>query len=101
MQVTDRHGERVGGIVRRGRLRQAQEQLDHLLHLVLVRAPVSDHRSLDFSGRVLDHLATSFDGGKHGDTTRVAKLECASRVARIEDVLDNDVLRLAFRESRG
>jgi hypothetical protein len=51
MQVADRHRERVGGVVRRGRFRQTEQQLDHLLHLMFFRPAVADHGPLDL-GRV-------------------------------------------------
>jgi hypothetical protein len=54
MHVTDGDGERVGGIVRRRRRRQAEEQLDHVLHLLFFSAPVADHCPLDFGRRVFD-----------------------------------------------
>ena len=54
MQVADRHGQGIGGVVRRRRLRQAEQQLDHLLHLVLLGPAVAHDRALDLGGRVLD-----------------------------------------------
>ena len=46
MQMTDRDRERVGGIVRRRRRVEAQQQPDHLLHLRLLGAAVADTASL-------------------------------------------------------
>jgi hypothetical protein len=71
MQMTDRHRQRVGSIVRRRGLRQPEQQLDHLLHLMLLRAAVADDRPLDLGRRVLDDVAAGLDGREHRDAAGV------------------------------
>jgi len=60
--MTDRHGECVRGIERRRRRLQAEQQLDHLLNLVLLGAAVSDDGPLHFGRAVLEHGAASLHG---------------------------------------
>ena len=47
--MTDSDSERVGGVVRRGRRGEAENQLHHLLHLVLLGTAVPDDGALDVS----------------------------------------------------
>src|SRR5687767_3457311 len=100
MQMTDGHGERVGGVVRRRRFVETEQQLDHLLHLVLLGAAVTDHRPLDLGRCVLDDLASRFDGGKDGDAARVSELQRAPGVDGVKQALDGDALGTAGGEPR-
>ena len=100
MQMTDRHGQRVGGVVRRRRLRQAEQQLDHLLHLVLLGAAVADDRALDLRRRVLDDRAARLDGGEHRDAARMPELQRAADVDGVKEVLDRHAVGPARREQR-
>ena len=54
VQVTNGNGQRVGRVVRRRHRRQAEQQLHHLLDLVLLGPAVTDDRALDLGRRVLD-----------------------------------------------
>ena len=47
MGVADRHRQRVGGVVRRGKLRQPEQSPDHDLDLALLGAAVPGHGLLD------------------------------------------------------
>src|SRR5690348_4731669 len=98
MQMTDRHCERVGGVVRRGGGIEAKEQLHHPLHLRLLRAPVADDGALHLGGCVLDDLAARFDGGEHRDAARVPQLQRAARVGRMKQVLDGHAIGAAGRQ---
>ena len=90
MKVADRNGERVGRVEWRGRLGEAEQQLNHRLHLPFFGAAVSDHRLLHFGGRVFDDRHARFNGREHGDAARVAKPQRASRVGRVKQVFDGD-----------
>ena len=85
---------------------EAEQQLDHLLDLVLLRAAVADDRALDLGRRVLDDRQARFRRREQRDAARVSELERAPHVARVEDVLDRDavgpmVRRAALRARRG
>ena len=88
MQVANRHGQRVGGVVRRGRFRKAEQQLDHLLHLVLFGATVADHRALDLGAGVYSTTGQpALDRGQHGDAARVPELQRGAGVDGVKDRL--------------
>ena len=94
--MADGDRQRVGRIVRRRDGGQTEKQLDHLLDLRLLRAPVSDNRPLDLGRRVLDDRKPGLRGREHRHAARVAELQRAAHVRRIEDVLDGDRIRAAF-----
>lgn len=98
VQMADRDGDRVCRVVRRRRLLEAEQQLDHLLHLVLVRAAIADDRPLDLRRRVLDHWNAGLHGGEHRHAARMSELQGGSGVDRVEDVLDRDAVRPVLRE---
>jgi hypothetical protein len=77
---------------------QAEEQLDHVLDLRLLRAPVADDRALDLRGRVLEDGQARLDGREHRHATGVSELQRAADVDRVEQVLDGHAPRLALRE---
>ena len=101
MHVTNRHRERIGGVVRRWRGGKTEVQLHHLPHLVLLGASVTDDRALDFGRRVLDHLTTGFNRGKHRHATRVTELQCAADVRRVKEIFDGDAVRVKRRKEQG
>jgi hypothetical protein len=74
MQVADGHRERIGGIVRGWNTLETQEQLDHLLNLLLLCAAIPDDGALDFGRRVLLDGTARFDRREHGDTSGVSEL---------------------------
>ena len=100
MQVTDGDGQRVGDVVRRRRLVEPEQQLDHLLHLVLLGPAVADHRTLDLGGRVFDDRHARLGRREQRHAARVAELQRAADVARIEDVLDRDAVRPVLAQER-
>ena len=73
LHVTDGHRQRVGGVVRRRQHGQTENQLHHLLHLVLLGAAVADDRPLDLRGRVLDDRQPGLDRREHRDAARVSR----------------------------
>ena len=87
VQVANRDGERIRRIVRRRWPCQAEQQLHHLLHLLLFGAPVPDDGALDFRWGVLDHRTSRLDGGKNSDATRMSELERAAHVGCVETAL--------------
>ena len=101
MHVANRHGQRIGGVVRRRHLVQSEQQLDHLLHLPLVRAAVSHDGALHFGRRVFEHLASRLDRGQNRDAARVTELERASGVGRVEQILDDDAIGATLGETGG
>ncbi len=100
MHMTDRDGQRIRGIVRRRRLGETKQQLDHLLHLTLIRATVADHRALHFRGGVLNDRAAGLDRREQRDAARVPKLERAASVDGVKDALDGDAVGPRLRKQR-
>ena len=100
MHVADRDRERIGGVVRRRRRVEAEQQLDHLLHLVLLRAAEADDRALDLGRRVLGDRQPRLRRRQQRDAARVPELQRAAHVARVEDVLDRDAVRAVRGEQR-
>ena len=98
--MADGDGERVGGVVRRRRLRQAEKQLHHLLHLVLLGAAVADDRALDLGRRVLDDRKPGFDRRQHRHAARVSELQRAAGVRGVKQVLDGHAVGPALAQQR-
>lgn len=98
MQVTDRHGQRVGCVEGLRRLVESEQQRDHLLHLLLLRASVTDHGPLDLGWRVFDDVTACLDGGEHRDPARVPELQRAAGVGGVKEVLDGDAVGTAGRK---
>ena len=88
MQMTDRHGQRIRRVVRGRRCLETEQQSYHLADLLFLRAAVADNGALDLSRRVLDDIATGFDGGEHRDTARMTELERTADVRRVKQVFD-------------
>jgi hypothetical protein len=84
--------------VRFGGGRESKQQLDHVLHLVLLGTAMADHGTLDLGGRVLDDLTAGLDGGENGDAARVAELQRGARVLAMKDVFDGNRVRTMGRE---
>ena len=82
---------------RRPRL-EAEQQLDHLADLVLLRAAISHDGPLDFRRGVLDHRNTRLRGGEQRDAARVSQLQRAAHVLRVEDVFNRDAVGPMLRE---
>jgi hypothetical protein len=87
LQVADGDGEGVRCVMRRRCLGQAEQQPDHLLYLMLVRAPVADHGTLHFGRGVLDDLAARLDSRENRDAARVAEAQRAAGIHRRKQVL--------------
>ena len=101
VHVADRHRERVGRVVRRRHVGKPEQQPHHLLDLVLLGAPVADHRALDLGGRVLGDLVAGLHGRQHRHAARVPELQRAAHVDGVEEALDGDALRPALGQERG
>jgi hypothetical protein len=67
---------------------EPEQQLHHLLHLLLLGAAVADDRALDLGRRVLDDGQPGLHGGQHRHAARVPELERAAHVAGVKEVLD-------------
>src|SRR5688572_8145144 len=98
MYVTDRHCQCIRRVERRRRLRQSEQQLDHLLHLTLLRAAIANDGALHFCRCVLDDCAARFDSREQRDTSRVSELQGAARIDRVKDALDRDAVGPRPRE---
>ena len=83
--MADRHRERVCRVVRRRQRVEPEQQLDHLLDLVLLRAAEPDDRSLDFCRRVLDDRKPGLRCRQQRDAARMPELQRTAHVARVED----------------
>jgi hypothetical protein len=101
MQMTNRHGQSIGGIVRFRRPLESEKQLDHALHLRLLGAAVSDNGALDLGGGVFHHSDACFDGSKDRHASGVSELQGAAHVGGVEKVFDRDALRLAAPDDAG
>ena len=100
VHVADGDRQRVGGVVRRRRLGQPEQQLDHLLHLVLLGAAVADDGALDLGRRVLEDRHARLDRREHRDAARVAELQRAAHVHGVKQVLDGHAVGPAVGEKR-
>ena len=90
--MANRDGERIRRIVRRGSSREPEQQLDHLLNLMLFRPSITDNGALDLGRRVLEDRKLDLDCREHGDAARVPELERTSTVGRKEDALESDAI---------
>ena len=79
---------------------EAEQQLHHRLHLLLLGAAVADHRALDLRRAVLDDRIAASRRGEQRDAARVPELERAAHVLRVEDVLDRDAVGAVPLEQR-
>ena len=79
---------------------QSEEQLDHLLDLMLVGATIPDNSAFHFCRCVLLHFATSLDSRENGNAACMPKLQRASGVGRVEEILDDHKLGVTLREAR-
>ena len=100
LQVAKRHGQRIGDVVRCWGLVETEEQLDHVLHLMLLRAAVADDGAFDHGGSVLDDGDAGFSGGQERDAARLTELQRAAHVAVVKDVFDGDAIGLMTRDER-
>ena len=96
--MTDGDRERIGRIERRGRLGEAEEQLDHRLHLPFLGASVSHHRLFHFGRRVFHDGHAGFDSGQHRDAAGVAQLQRAAGVDGVKQILDGHDVGTMARE---
>ena len=92
--VADRHRERVGGVVGRGRLGQAQQGPDHPLHLALAGAAGAADRHLDRLRGVGEAVDPVLGGGQHRHPARLADGHRRAHVLAEVDLLDRHRLRL-------
>ena len=83
-----------------GSVGQAEQQLHHLLHLLLLGAAVADDRPLDLRRRVFDDRQPGLDGGQHRHAARVTELQRAAHVDGVKQVLDRDAVGPALGEQR-
>ena len=81
-----------------GRLRQAEQQLDHLLDLVLFGATVTDDRPLDRGRRVFHDRAPALDRRQHRDAARMPELQRAACVDGVKQAFNRDAVRRARGE---
>jgi hypothetical protein len=99
--MANRNRERVCRVVWRWQAIEAEQQLDHVLHLPLVRPSISNDGTLHFCRRVLQNFAARLDSGKDRNAAGVTELERASGVACVKEVLDDDVLGLTLGKTCG
>ena len=80
VDVADRHGQRVGGVVGPRRLGQPEQALDHVLHLALGRAARAADRALDLLRRVVHAGHRALAGGEQHDAAGLADRERGTHV---------------------
>src|SRR5262245_49047310 len=98
MQMTDRYREGIRSVMRRWSFVETEQHFDHVLHLTLVGAAVSDHRAFHFRRCVFDNVAPGFDGSEHRHTTGMPQLQRAASIHTVKEVLHRDTLRPPRRE---
>ena len=82
--MADGHRERIGGVVRRWRRVQPEQELNHLLHLVFLGTAVADDRPLDLSDerKSISSETTFLNDTDNRTTLRAALRELAADVAQ-------------------
>jgi hypothetical protein len=90
IQVADGDRQSIGDVVRRRDSRHGEQQLDHLLDLVLLRTPVANDGPFHFGRRVLGDLDFRLDGSEHRHASHVAKRQSAPSVHGGKQILDGD-----------
>jgi hypothetical protein len=98
--MANRDSERIGRIVRRRSTIQAEQQLDHVLNLVLLGAAVAHDRALDLGRCVFDDRAAVLDRGEHRNATGVAEPQRAPGIGRVEDAFNRDAIRARHGQQR-
>ena len=91
MRMADRCGERVRRVCR-GPLLHAENQLHHVLHLLLVGAATTDDGLLDLSGAVLVDRHVGFERCANRGRARLTELERAVGILVQEHALDRDLV---------
>jgi hypothetical protein len=92
MQMADRDGQRISGVVRLRRLIETEQELDHLLDLVLFSTAIADDGALDLRWRVFHDWTPCFDRRKHGHATRVPELERAADVDCVKQAFNGNTI---------
>jgi len=88
--MADRDGERIGGMSR-GRLDlEPEDHLHHLLHLLLLGAPVAADHLLDAGGRIFSAFDSRASGRDHDGPACLPDGECGAGVGADERLLDGD-----------
>ncbi|MNH11348.1 hypothetical protein D3C79_708610 [compost metagenome] len=91
--MTERHPEGIRRI-RLGRGRQLEQVGHHMLHLLLGGAARAHHRLLDLGRRVFAHRQQGVDRRDDGAAPGLAEFQGRIRIARHEDPLDGELVRL-------
>ena len=94
--MADGERQSVGPVGGLGQLVQAEQELHHLLHLLLVGGAVTRDRLLDLVGAVLNHLHAGFGGGGHGETARLSDAHSGASVDLEQHPLDDHHIRLCL-----
>src|SRR5579884_3340093 len=99
MGMTDRHGERVGG-VRRAAAAARQQLPHHQLHLGLVGMADADHRLLDQIGRIFRDRQPALGRSQQDDAARQSELQGRGRILVDKALLDRRLIRAEAVEHR-
>jgi hypothetical protein len=101
VHVAERHGERVGGVMRCRHGVEPEQQLDHLLHLGLLGAAVADDGAFHLGRRVLDHRHPGLHRRQHRHAAGVTQFEGAADVGGVEQAFDGHDRRPALMQLCG
>ena len=82
--MTDRHGQRIGDILRFHVLFEPRQRAHHALHLVLFRAAITDHAVLHFERRIFSQRDARLGDGQQGDAAHVRQPQRGPDILRIE-----------------
>ncbi len=96
--AADGERKRVGGILGLGENGEAEQRLDHLLHLEFTRLPFSDNGELRFFRSILVDGNIRTRGGKEGHPLGHAELDGALGVFQDELRFDGDRPRFMERD---
>ena len=89
MQVTQRHGQRVGRIRRFGQLFHREQGTNHGLHLALIGMAMASDVGLHFTWRVAVNLQTILRGGQQDHAAHFRKPKSGAHVESSEDAFNS------------
>ena len=89
----DGGGKAVRRVVRAGNFIEAEQHLEHLLHLLMVRFAVDRDGQLDLLGCILVEIIRIFTHGHHGGSARLTDRDGGGDVLAEEQLFHCNVVR--------
>src|ERR1700751_4324076 len=72
----------------------AEERMDHHLHLMFFRAPISNDADFDLERRILENFEASFGSKQQRDPADMRKFQRRLRIDGVKDLFDCKRIRL-------